>query len=40
MAFPSQEHQPFAHLSVPNVAFYREPLRAFARAKERFIVRP
>ncbi|TYB69402.1 TIGR02677 family protein [Nonomuraea sp. PA05] len=38
MAFPSQEHQPFAHLSVPNAAFYREILRAFARAKERFIV--
>ncbi|MGP3964132.1 DUF2397 family protein [Nonomuraea sp. 3N208] len=36
MAFPSQE--PFAHLSAPNAAFYREILRAFARAKERFIV--
>ncbi|MFC4011117.1 TIGR02677 family protein [Nonomuraea purpurea] len=38
MAFPSQEHQPFAHLSAPNAAFYRGILRAFARAKERFIV--
>ncbi|MEV4012556.1 TIGR02677 family protein [Nonomuraea angiospora] len=38
MAFPSQEHQPFAHLSAPNAAFYRQILRAFARAKERFIV--
>ncbi|GAA2856390.1 hypothetical protein GCM10010517_14700 [Streptosporangium fragile] len=38
MSFPSQEHQPFAHLSVPNAAVYREILRAFARAKERFIV--
>jgi uncharacterized protein (TIGR02677 family) len=33
-----QEPQPFAHLSAPNVAFYRQVLRAFARAKERFIV--
>ncbi|MEU9890149.1 TIGR02677 family protein [Sphaerisporangium sp. NPDC051011] len=38
MAFPSQEHQPFAHLSAPNAAHYREILRVFARAKERFIV--
>ncbi|MFF4616236.1 TIGR02677 family protein [Nonomuraea jabiensis] len=38
MAFPPQEHQPFAHLSAPNAAFYREILRSFARAKERFIV--
>ncbi|MDX3106714.1 DUF2397 family protein [Nonomuraea angiospora] len=37
--FPApQEHQPFAHLSVPNATFYREILRSFARAKERFIV--
>ncbi|GAA3115642.1 MULTISPECIES: TIGR02677 family protein [Nonomuraea] len=38
MTLPSQEHQPFAHLSAPNAALYREVLRAFARAKERFIV--
>ena len=30
--------QPFAHLSTPNAALYREVLLAFARAKERFIV--
>src|SRR5690606_8623677 len=30
--------QPFAHLSVPNAALYREVLLAFGRAKERFIV--
>lgn len=30
--------QPFAHLSAPNAALYREVLRSFARAKERFIV--
>ncbi|MEU5877896.1 TIGR02677 family protein [Spirillospora sp. NPDC047279] len=33
-----QEPQPFAHLSAPNAALYRDVLRAFARAKERFIV--
>ncbi|MEV5711946.1 TIGR02677 family protein [Actinoallomurus sp. NPDC052274] len=33
-----QEPQPFAHLSAPNVVFYRQVLQAFARAKERFIV--
>ncbi|RBQ20046.1 TIGR02677 family protein [Spongiactinospora rosea] len=38
MASPTQEHQPFAHLSAPNAALYRAILRAFARAKERFIV--
>ncbi|MFF4779492.1 TIGR02677 family protein [Microtetraspora fusca] len=38
MTPPSQEHQPFAHLSAPNAAFYREILRSFARAKERFVV--
>ncbi|RSN09184.1 TIGR02677 family protein [Nonomuraea sp. WAC 01424] len=38
MASPSEEHQPFAHLSAPNAALYREILRVFARAKERFIV--
>ncbi|MWA02658.1 TIGR02677 family protein [Actinomadura sp. LD22] len=30
--------QPFAHLSAPNAALYRDVLRSFARAKERFIV--
>jgi uncharacterized protein (TIGR02677 family) len=30
--------QPFAHLSVPNASLYRDVLRSFARAKERFIV--
>jgi uncharacterized protein (TIGR02677 family) len=30
--------QPFTHLSVPNADLYRRLLRAFARAKERFIV--
>ncbi|GAA0620868.1 TIGR02677 family protein [Kutzneria viridogrisea] len=30
--------QPFAHLSAPNAAFYREVLMAFARARDRFIV--
>jgi uncharacterized protein (TIGR02677 family) len=30
--------QPFAHLSAPNSALYREVLRAFARARDRFIV--
>ncbi|WP_214109180.1 TIGR02677 family protein [Acrocarpospora catenulata] len=38
MTVPSQEHQPFAHLSAPNAVLYREILRVFARAKERFIV--
>jgi uncharacterized protein (TIGR02677 family) len=37
---PLAEHGPlpFAHLSAPNAALYRAVLRAFARAKERFIV--
>jgi uncharacterized protein (TIGR02677 family) len=30
--------QPFAHLSAPNVAFYRDVLLTFARARDRFIV--
>jgi uncharacterized protein (TIGR02677 family) len=30
--------QPFAHLSAPNVSLYRDVLRVFARAKDRFIV--
>ncbi|MBM7786755.1 TIGR02677 family protein [Tenggerimyces flavus] len=30
--------QPFAHLSAPNVSLYRDIMRVFARAKERFIV--
>src|SRR4051812_8342217 len=30
--------QPFAHMSAPNATLYRAVLRAFARAKERFIV--
>lgn len=30
--------QPFAHLSVPNAPLYRQVMRTFARAKERFIV--
>ncbi|MBT2207500.1 TIGR02677 family protein [Actinomadura sp. NEAU-AAG7] len=30
--------QPFAHLSAPNAALYRDVLRSFARAKERFTV--
>ncbi|WP_231329101.1 TIGR02677 family protein [Actinomadura graeca] len=30
--------QPFAHLSAPNAALYRDVLCSFARAKERFIV--
>ncbi|WP_067449772.1 TIGR02677 family protein [Actinomadura macra] len=30
--------QPFAYLSAPNAALYRDVLRSFARAKERFIV--
>ncbi|XRQ04547.1 TIGR02677 family protein, partial [Actinomadura welshii] len=30
--------QPFAHLSAPNAALYREVLQSFSRAKERFIV--
>jgi uncharacterized protein (TIGR02677 family) len=33
-----QGPQPFAHLNAPNAALYREVLRVFARAKERFIV--
>ena len=32
------EPQPFTHLSVPNADLYRNLLRTFARAKERFIV--
>lgn len=38
---PQSNHrdpQPFAHLSAPNAPLYRQVLRAFARAKERFIV--
>jgi len=30
--------QPFAHLTAPNASLYRDVLRSFARAKERFIV--
>jgi uncharacterized protein (TIGR02677 family) len=30
--------QPFAHLSAPNAALYREVLMTFARARDRFIV--
>src|ERR1700704_6613346 len=30
--------QPFAHLNAPNATHYRDVLRVFARAKERFIV--
>lgn len=30
--------QPFAHLSAPNAAVYREVLMTFARARDRFIV--
>jgi len=30
--------QPFAHLSAPNAALYRDVLLAFARARDRFIV--
>lgn len=30
--------QPFAHLSAPNAAFYRDVLLTFARARDRFIV--
>ncbi|MFB9836691.1 TIGR02677 family protein [Actinoallomurus acaciae] len=30
--------QPFAHLSAPNADLYRDVLRSFERAKERFIV--
>ncbi|WP_433375897.1 TIGR02677 family protein [Streptosporangium sp. CA-115845] len=33
-----QDPQPFTHLSTPNAPLYRQVLRAFARAKERFIV--
>jgi uncharacterized protein (TIGR02677 family) len=32
------EPQPFAHLGAPNVSLYRDVMRTFARAKERFIV--
>lgn len=38
MTSPAREPQPFAHLSAPNAELYRDVLRAFARAKERFIV--
>ncbi|MFD1536585.1 TIGR02677 family protein [Nonomuraea guangzhouensis] len=38
MSSPTQEPQPFAHLSAPNAALYREVLRTFVSAKERFIV--
>lgn len=30
--------QPFAHVSAPNAPLYRDVMRAFAQAKERFIV--
>src|SRR5262245_12727954 len=30
--------QPFAHLGAPNAALYRQVMRTFHRAKERFIV--
>jgi uncharacterized protein (TIGR02677 family) len=30
--------QPFAHLGAPNAALYRQVMRTFAQAKERFIV--
>ncbi|MFG1958585.1 TIGR02677 family protein [Nonomuraea sp. NPDC049028] len=38
MSSPTQEPQPFAHLSAPNAALYRDVLRTFVSAKERFIV--
>jgi uncharacterized protein (TIGR02677 family) len=38
MTSPPQGPQPFAHLSAPNSPLYRGILRAFAQAKERFIV--
>ncbi|WP_091456068.1 TIGR02677 family protein [Actinokineospora iranica] len=34
----AQSRQPFAHLSAPNAALYREVLTTFARARDRFIV--
>src|SRR5947209_20217165 len=34
----SVPRQPFAHLSAPNAAFYREVLMTFGRARDRFIV--
>ncbi len=34
----TSQAQPFAHLNVPNAALYRDVMRTFARAKERFIV--
>ncbi len=37
-AATSSDAQPFAHLSAPNASLYRDVLRTFARAKERFIV--
>ncbi|MEO3860541.1 TIGR02677 family protein [Acrocarpospora sp. B8E8] len=38
MPLHNQDALPFAHLSAPNSSLYRDILRAFARAKERFIV--
>lgn len=35
---PTVPRQPFAHLSAPNAAVYREVLMAFTRARDRFIV--
>ncbi|MCF6522808.1 TIGR02677 family protein [Streptomyces sp. JJ36] len=32
------DHAPFAHLTVPNAALYRQVMRAFLAAKERFAV--
>ncbi|MFE1286842.1 TIGR02677 family protein [Streptomyces sp. NPDC058751] len=34
----SQDYSPFAHLTVPNSALYRQVMRAFLTAKERFAV--
>ncbi|WP_316784402.1 TIGR02677 family protein [Streptomyces sasae] len=34
----SQDYSPFAHLTVPNSALYRQVMRAFLAAKERFAV--
>lgn len=38
MTSPDREPQPFAHLNARNAELYRNVLRAFVRAKERFIV--
>lgn len=37
-SFEEVPRQPFAHLSTPNAALYREVLMTFARARDRFIV--